>query len=276
MQLAAPAGLGLTVDLDDPLGEQALGLRAAADQSGQLEELAQADRLAANRQVAHGADGIRIACGSLRLEYRPAVPDFEPLREQDAATDPFEQFARWFAEAGQTDIRLPEAAALATSGADGAPSLRMVLVKHTGRPGFVFYSNHSSRKGRALEENPRAALLFYWDALGRQVRLEGPVQRMSVEESAEYVASRPRGSQLSALASHQSRPVSDRAELERRVQELSDRYAGRDQPVPDFWGGYRLTPESFEFWQHRDDRLHDRLLYTPHGAAGWRVQRLAP
>jgi pyridoxamine 5'-phosphate oxidase len=204
------------------------------------------------------------------------VPDFAALREQDVAADPFEQFARWFAEAGPAGIRMPEAAAVATATAEGSPSVRMVLVKGTTPPGFVFFSNYESRKGGELQANPRAALLFYWDQLGRQVRLEGPVERTTAEESATYVRSRPRGSQLSALASRQSRPVSDRAELEQRVQELTGRYADTELPVPDFWGGYRLTPECFEFWQHRDDRLHDRLLYTRDGAGGWRLQRLSP
>lgn len=204
------------------------------------------------------------------------MPDFAALREQDVAADPFEQFARWFAEAGPAGIRMPEAAAVATATAEGSPSVRMVLVKGTTPPGFVFFSNYESRKGGELQANPRAALLFYWDQLGRQVRLEGPVERTTAEESATYVRSRPRGSQLSALASRQSRPVSDRAELEQRVQELTGRYADTELPVPDFWGGYRLTPECFEFWQHRDDRLHDRLLYTRDGAGGWRLQRLSP
>lgn len=204
------------------------------------------------------------------------MPDFAALREQDVAADPFEQFARWFAEAGQAGIRMPEAAAVATATAEGSPSVRMVLVKGTTPPGFVFFSNYESRKGGELQANPRAALLFYWDQLGRQVRLEGPVERTTAEESATYVRSRPRSSQLSALASRQSRPVSDRAELEQRVHELTGRYADTELPVPDFWGGYRLTPECFEFWQHRDDRLHDRLLYTRDGAGGWRLQRLSP
>lgn len=204
------------------------------------------------------------------------MPDFAALREQDVAADPFEQFARWFAEAGQAGIRMPEAAAVATATTEGSLSVRMVLVKGTTPPGFVFFSNYESRKGGELQANPRAALLFYWDPLGRQVRLEGPVERTTAEESAAYVRSRPRSSQLSALASRQSRPVSDRAELEQRVQELTGRYADTELPVPDFWGGYRLTPEGFEFWQHRDDRLHDRLLYTRDGAGGWRLQRLSP
>lgn len=204
------------------------------------------------------------------------MTDFAALREQDVAADPFEQFARWFAEAGQAGIRMPEAAAVATASADGSPSVRMVLVKQTEPTGFVFFSNYESRKGGELQANPRAALLFYWDALGRQVRLEGPVERTTAEESAAYVRSRPRGSQVSALASHQSRPVASRAELEQRVQELTDGYGETELPVPGFWGGYRLTPECFEFWQHRDDRLHDRLLYTRDGSGRWRRQRLSP
>jgi pyridoxamine 5'-phosphate oxidase len=205
------------------------------------------------------------------------VSDFaEPLREQDVSEDPYEQFARWFAEAGEAGIRLPEAAAVATATADGAPSVRMVLVKHTGFPGFVFFSNYESRKGGELLDNPRAALLFYWDALGRQVRVEGSVERTSGEETAAYVRSRPRGSQLSALASRQSQPVASREELARRVGELTERYAESELPVPGFWGGYRLRPESFEFWQHREDRLHDRLRYARDGAGAWRLQRLSP
>jgi pyridoxamine-phosphate oxidase len=201
----------------------------------------------------------------------------QPLREQDVAADPFTQFARWFAQATDAGIRLPEAAALATAGADGAPSVRMVLVKQTTEPGFVFYSSYASRKGAELAANPRAALLFYWDDLGRQVRVEGPVERLSAEASADYVRSRPRGSQLSALASHQSRPVADREELEDRVRRLAAQYADRALPVPDFWGGFRLRAESFEFWQHREDRLHDRLVYTPaQGGGGWTLQRLSP
>lgn len=205
------------------------------------------------------------------------MSDFaQPLREQDVSADPYEQFGRWFAQAGEAGIRIPEAAAVATATPDGAPSLRMVLVKHTKPPGFVFFSNYKSRKGGELLANPRAALLFYWDALGRQVRLEGPVERTTGEETAAYVRSRPRGSQLSALASRQSRPVISREELEDRVRELARGYADADLPVPSFWGGYRLRPESFEFWQHRDDRLHDRLLYTPAEDGRWALARLAP
>jgi pyridoxamine 5'-phosphate oxidase len=205
------------------------------------------------------------------------VPDFaQPLREQDVDPDPFRQFAAWFDEAASAGIRAPEAAALATATREGAPSVRMVLVKRTAPDGFVFYSNYESRKGEELSANPQAALLFYWDALGRQVRVEGPVTRLSPQESAQYIRGRPRGSQLSALASPQSQPVASREELERRVAELSERHRGGEPPLPDNWGGYRLDPVSFEFWQHREDRLHDRLRYTRQDGGRWKLERLAP
>jgi pyridoxamine 5'-phosphate oxidase len=199
-----------------------------------------------------------------------------PLREQDLAPDPLRQFERWFAEAGAAGVRMPEAAALATASAEGAPSLRMVLVKGFDDHGFVFFSNYGSRKGVELAANPRAALMFYWDPLGRQVRLEGPVARTSAQETADYVRSRPRGSQLSALASPQSQPVQSREVLERRVAELQERYGEGELPLSDDWGGFRLTPQSVEFWQQRHDRLHDRLRYRREDGAGWTVERLAP
>ena len=199
-----------------------------------------------------------------------------PLREQDVDPDPLRQFEAWFDEAGKAGIRLPEAVAVATASADGAPSLRMVLVKHFDADGFVFYSNFESRKGRELAANPRAALLFHWDSLGRQVRIEGPVRRMSVEESAAYVRSRPRGSQLSALASPQSQPVAGREVLEQAVAELAERHAGQELPLSSAWGGFRVFPETFEFWQQREDRLHDRLRYSRGDGAGWLIERLAP
>jgi pyridoxamine 5'-phosphate oxidase len=204
------------------------------------------------------------------------MPDFaRPLREQDADADPFLQFDAWFEDAVRSGVRSPEAAALATASAGGAPSVRMVLVKQTGERGFVFFTNHGSRKGSELAANPRAALLFHWDPLGRQVRIEGPVERLAAGESAAYVRTRPRASQLSALASPQSRPVADREELARRVSELAARHQGEELPIPDFWGGFRLLPERFEFWQHREDRLHDRLSYRREDG-GWRIERLAP
>jgi len=200
----------------------------------------------------------------------------QPLREEDVDPDPVRQFTAWFEEAASAGVSQPEAAALATSSSDGAPSVRMVLVKQAGADGFVFFTNYDSRKGGELTANPRAALLFHWEPFGRQVRIEGPVARTTREESEKYAHSRPRGSQLSALASPQSRPVETRELLERRVAELDERHAGAEVPLPDHWGGFRVTPETFEFWQHRDNRLHDRLRYTRGTAGGWRIERLAP
>jgi pyridoxamine 5'-phosphate oxidase len=199
-----------------------------------------------------------------------------PFREEDADPDPFRQFERWFAEAADVGTSQPEAAALATATPQGSPSVRMVLVKQSGPGGFVFYTNYESRKGGELTANPRAALLFHWERLGRQVRLEGPVQRTTREDSLAYAHSRPRGSQLSAAASPQSRPVPDRSWLEQRIAELDAQYADREVALSDSWGGFRLAPERFEFWQHRVSRLHDRFVYTPDPDGVWKVERLAP
>lgn len=205
------------------------------------------------------------------------MPDFaQPLREEDVDPDPARQFATWFAHAAAAGVRAPEAAILATATPNAVPSARVVLVKVADAEGFVFYSNYESRKGSELAANPRAALLFYWDPLGRQVRVEGPVQRTSAAQSAAYIRSRPRGSQISALASPQSRVVESRQQLEGWVSELAARYEGADPPVPENWGGFRLVPEKLEFWQHREDRLHDRLRYTRGHDGGWQLERLAP
>ena len=200
----------------------------------------------------------------------------QPLGEQDLDPDPVRQFAAWFQQAEAADMRMPEAAALATASADCAPSVRMVLVKRFDDRGFVFFSNYASRKGRELAENPRAAMMFYWDPLGRQVRLEGPVARTSAQETAAYVHSRPRASQLSALASPQSQQLESREALERRVAELQERYGTQELPLPADWGGFRLAPDSIEFWQQREDRLHDRLRYRREQGARWLIERLAP
>lgn len=200
----------------------------------------------------------------------------QPLREQDVDGDPLRQFLAWYEEAQASGIRMPEAAAVATADAEGAPSVRMVLVKGFDDRGFVFFTNYSSRKGGELAENPRAAVLFHWDPLGRQVRITGPVTRTSAEETAAYVRTRPRGSQLSALASPQSQVVAAREQLERAVAELAERHGEGELPIPEGWGGFRVAPEEIEFWQQRNDRLHDRLRYRRDGQGGWAIERLAP
>jgi pyridoxamine 5'-phosphate oxidase len=196
------------------------------------------------------------------------------LHEAQADPDPLRQFARWFEEAGAVGVAMPEAMALATATADGRPSVRMVLLKGFDERGFAFYTGYESRKGRELAENPRAALLFHWP--GRQVRIEGPVSRLTAEESGAYFASRPRGSRLSAIASRQSEVVSSREELEARVAELEERFASAEPSRPDRWGGFRLVPETYELWQHREDRLHDRLRYRRDGNGRWVIERLSP
>ncbi len=193
-----------------------------------------------------------------------------PLREADAAADPLEQFRRWYQEAADA-VELPDAVALATANAGGAPSLRMVLLKIADERGFTFFSGYESRKGRELAENPQAALLFYWHPLGRQVRIEGRVERLPPRESDEYFASRPLSAQLSAAATSQSELVASRQELEARVAALEPKEVQR----PLWWGGYVLVPSTYEFWQHRENRLHDRLRYR-RDAGGWLLERLAP
>ncbi len=197
------------------------------------------------------------------------------LTEEDAGSDPLPLFRRWFEEAGRAGILLPESMALGTATPDGRPSIRFVLLKRYDERGFVFFTNYGSRKAVELEANPEATLLFHWAILQRQVRLEGTVQRVSQEESEAYFHSRPRGSQIGAWASDQSRPLGSRRELEVRVRKHEEEFRGREIPLPPFWGGYRLSPRSIEFWQGRANRLHDRVKFLREGA-GWGRIRLYP
>ena|SRR5829696_511625 len=192
----------------------------------------------------------------------------------DLDPDPLRQFERWFAAAREAGVPVAEAMTLATATAAGRPSARMVLLKSADERGFSFHTNYESRKGRELGENPQAALLFHWQPLGRQVRVEGPVERMSAEESEMYFRTRPFGSRLAAWSSPQSRPLADRAELERLYAAAVERHTD-DVPLPPHWGGYRLRPDAYEFWEHGDERLHDRIRYE-RDAAGWSRTRLAP
>ena len=195
--------------------------------------------------------------------------------EGDADADPVVQFARWFDDAEAAGVRAPNAMAIATATPEGAPSVRMVLLKGHGEDGFVFFTGYLSRKAGELDANPRAALLFYWDPLGRQVRVEGTVERVDATESDEYFALRPRGAQLAASASRQSSVLRDREEIDARVAELAREHEGEDVPRPEHWGGYRLRPDAYEFWQHRESRAHDRLRYR-RDAGAWTMERLSP
>lgn len=197
------------------------------------------------------------------------------LSEARVESDPVAQFAQWY-ERAQAEVKpLPDAVALATATRAGYPSLRMVLLKGFDAHGFVFYTNYRSRKGHELARNPRATLLFYWGEMGRQVRIEGRVEKLMARESDEYFATRPRGSQLAAWASPQSVVVAGRGLLERRFAAFAKKYPDA-VPRPSHWGGYRLVPDAFEFWQGGEDRLHDRIRYRRAGSKRWRIERLAP
>lgn len=198
------------------------------------------------------------------------------LAEADLASDPIAQFTAWFDTAHESGLIEPNVMILATCDRDGRPSARAVLLKGFDERGFVFYSNYESRKGHELATHPFAALVFYWDVLERQVRIEGRVERVSAEESDHYFAARPRGSQLGAAASPQSQIVPSREALEERLAQLETAYAGRDVPRPASWGGYCVVPEAIEFWQGRPNRLHDRLRYRRQDGGPWTIERLAP
>lgn len=208
----------------------------------------------------------------MRREYAA-----DSLDRKNLAANPLEQFGRWFATAqGCAEIPEPNAMTLATSSAEGILHARIVLLKGWSESGFRFFTNYTSAKAADLAANPRAALLFHWSALERQVQIRGTAERTSREESAAYFASRPRQSQLAAWASRQSAPLASRADLEARYAEMERTFAGGPVPLPDFWGGYAVRPEAIEFWQGRRSRLHDRFRYTRQPDESWLIERLAP
>ena len=217
-------------------------------------------------------ESARAALESTRRSYEAATLD-----EASVAADPFAQFARWLDDALAADgLSEPNAMTLATIDAEGGPDARIVLLRGFDARGFTFFTNYASRKGAELAARPRAALLFYWAPLERQVRVEGSVARLSAAESDAYFAQRPRGHRLSAWASPQSRVEPDRAALEAAMREADARFAGVEVPRPEHWGGFRVAGERFEFWQGRRDRVHDRIAYEPETPDGWRILRLAP
>ena len=205
-------------------------------------------------------------------------PDFSrpPLLIEELESDPIVQFEKWFREAWDENYPMPHAMSLATASAEGLPTVRTVLLKGYDPHGFVFFTNYGSRKAKQISNNPQAALLFPWVRLGRQVTIAGRVEKISKSESVQYFLSRPRGSQLSAWASAQSTVISSRAILESAFATVKRRFADGEVPLPDFWGGYRVDPDSIEFWQNRKDRLHDRFLYNRGENGAWRIDRLTP
>jgi pyridoxamine 5'-phosphate oxidase len=198
------------------------------------------------------------------------------LRRRDVDPDPIKQFANWFTAAIEAGIRDVNAMSLATASADGRPSVRIVLLKGFSADGFVFFTNYESQKGRQLTDNPQAALAFYWIEMDRQIRINGPVEKTSREESEGYYHSRPTGSQLGAWASEQSQVIDGRQILDARLAQMTERFAGKPIPLPPHWGGFLVRPEVMEFWQGRPNRLHDRFRYQREPDGSWKIDRLAP
>lgn len=207
----------------------------------------------------------------IRKDYK-----LKSLSENDVAADPIEQFGRWWNEAVQSELEEVNAMTLATTTANGRPAARIVLLKDYNEEGFVFFTNYDSHKGEEMKDNPHAALVFFWAALERQVRIEGTVEKVPAEESDAYFVSRPRGSRIGAWASPQSKVISNREVVEKNVTAMEQQFGEGDIPRPQHWGGYRVKPLLIEFWQGRPSRLHDRILYTADEAGKWKIERLAP
>ena len=212
-----------------------------------------------------------MSIADIRREYARARLD-----ETHVSPDPVVEFDRWFTQAREAKALEPNAMTLATATREGAPSARIVLLKGYDERGFVFFTDYRSRKGTELEQNPQASLVFFWPELERQVRIIGTVERTSAQESEEYFRTRPRGSRLGAWVSHQSRVIPSRAQLESGLRQVKERFPTDDVPLPPYWGGYRLRPQEVEFWQGREDRLHDRIRYLRKKGGGWQLERLSP
>lgn len=208
---------------------------------------------------------------NLRQDYRSAS-----LSENEVSKNPYQQFEKWFQEALQAEVLEPNAMTLATANKDGIPSARIVLLKEFTEEGFVFYTNYKSKKGKEIESNPYAALIFFWADLERQIRIEGVVEKVSEEESNQYFYSRPKGSQLGALTSPQSKTIPNREFLEEKLAHLEKEYQDKEVDKPIYWGGYRVIPNRIEFWQGRSNRLHDRIVYIQEKDQSWKFERLAP
>lgn len=198
------------------------------------------------------------------------------LSKKDLSSDPFSQFEKWFAQVQNGGISMPNAMSLATVSADGQPSIRTVLLKYFDQEGFVFFTNYESRKAQEIDQNPKVALLFFWKELERQIKITGTVDKISTTESVKYFFSRPKGSQIGAWVSNQSSVITSRQLLMSKFEELKRKFQDKQVPLPSFWGGYRVIPEEFEFWQGRVNRLHDRFLYSKSTNNHWIINRLAP